>query len=182
MQQTILETPRLHLKELTPEIMATLFSIYSDDRIMDFLGISAEELKKERHDFGLGMTTYRLSFKNFLIAEKTTGRIIGRCGYHTWYLLHARAEMGYALHNDADKNKGYMKEAIKTIIAHGFEHMQLNRIEALVGPRNEPSLKLVRGLGFTEEGLLRAHYLKNGVYQDSVFFGLLRTEYDKRTW
>ena len=109
--------------------------------------------------------------------EKTNGNIIGSCGFHTWYVLHYRAEIGYAISEEENKRKGYMKEAIKAVINYGFEHMKLNRIEAFIGPANEASIKLVTGLGFTREGLLRGHYCKNGGIQDSAVYGLLREEY-----
>jgi ribosomal-protein-alanine N-acetyltransferase len=55
--------------------------------------------------------------------------------------------------------------------------MGLNRIEAFAGKWNIPSLKILKGAGFKEEGVLRSHFLKNGVYEDSVCFSLLRDEY-----
>ena len=56
--------------------------------------------------------------------------------------------------------------------------MGLNRIEAFVSPANEPSLRLLRGFGFAEEGRLRGHYCKNGMIEDSLCFGLLRNEWN----
>ncbi len=56
--------------------------------------------------------------------------------------------------------------------------MHLHRIEALIGPDNIASLKLVKRLGFVEEGTLREHYFKNEIYEDSIIFSLLKQEYD----
>ena len=70
-----------------------------------------------------------------------------------------------------------MKEGIKRILDYGFNEMGLNRVEAMIGSYNEPSLKLVRSLGFVKEGLLREHYCKNGELQDSIVFSLLKKEY-----
>ena len=175
-----IETSRLILRELTPEVMNELYTTYADEDIITFLGLTGpDELKKVRGNWEKGMTTYRISFKWFLMAEKATGKIIGRCGYHNWYEMHQRAELGYSMDNDAVKGKGYMKEALFAVITHGFEKMGLNRVEAFIGPSNVPSLKLVRGFGFTEEGTLRSHYSKDGEMQDSVCFSLLKDEYKK---
>jgi ribosomal-protein-alanine N-acetyltransferase len=73
-----------------------------------------------------------------------------------------------------------MKEALKPIIDYGFNQMKLNRIEALIAPNNIPSLKLIKHFNFKEEGLLKNHYLKDGVYEDSLFFGLLAHEYQDK--
>ncbi len=85
--------------------------------------------------------------------------------------------MGYSIYDEAHKNKGYMGEALKAVIRYGFEHMGLNRIEALVGPNNGPSLTLIHRMGFLKEGVLREHYVKNGVAEDSVAFALLRKDF-----
>lgn len=73
-----------------------------------------------------------------------------------------------------------MKEALPYIIDYGFDRMNLHRIEAMVGPDNQASLRLVKGLGFVEEGLLREHYFIDGKFYDSLVFSLLKKEYNPR--
>ena len=185
LKQPVIETKRLLLKELNPEIMNELFSSYADEYIISFLGLPDNEaLETKKKQWQQGLTTYSTSFKNFLMEEKATGKLIGRCGFRIWHLLHNRAELGYAMADDSVKGKGYMKEALRRIITYGFEEMGLNRQEGFVGPKNVPSLKLLRGAGFIEEGTLRAHYFKNGKMEDSICFSLLRAEYDavKDSW
>ena len=108
--------------------------------------------------------------------DKSTEKIIGWCGFHTWYLDHFRAEIGYGLFDENFKNKGIMTEAMKAILEYGFKQMKLHRIEAFIGTYNIPSLKLVEKFGFTKEGILRNHYLKNNVLEDSAVFSLLQKE------
>lgn len=55
--------------------------------------------------------------------------------------------------------------------------MQLNRVEAMIGPGNTASIRLVKKFGFVEEGRLRGHYCKKGTIEDSLVFGLLKAEY-----
>lgn len=175
-----LETERLTLRELNPEVFQHLFTKCSDDEIKTFLNLkTAEELEIEKEKFQKGFTTFNKSFCNFQLIEKATGEIIGDCGYHTWYLKHARAEIGYALTDETKKRKGFMAEAMKPIIAHGFEVMKLNRIEAFASLDNIASVKLIESNGFTYEGLLREHYYKNNIVEDSAIFGLLRRDYHK---
>jgi [ribosomal protein S5]-alanine N-acetyltransferase len=178
LQQPIIETERLWLKELNPEIMNIVFTSYSDEEIVAFLGLKSEnELDIEKINFSQGLSSYRSSFKAFLIVEKSSGQVIGKAGFHNWATQHSRAEVGYAIYDDADKGKGYMTEALAAIIDFGFMHMRLNRIEAFVGTNNEPSLKLLARFGFVREGVLRSHYFKNNRMEDSVCFSLLQSEY-----
>lgn len=176
-----LETERLLLKELTPELYDYIFSHWDDEAIMDYLGnTDRADFELEKEKYRKGLITYHLSFKNFLMVEKSTGTIVGRIGYHTWKAVHSRAEIGYALHREEHKGKGYMTEAMKAILQYGFEHMNLNRVEAFASPENIPSIRLIEKYGFTKEGLLRQHYGRNGVTEDSAVYGLLVDEFKQQ--
>lgn len=174
----VLQTERLWLRPLDVTQYMHLFAECGDDEISTYFGFeTAEQLEAERERYRKGVVTFNRHFHNFLLVHKETGRVIGSCGYHTWYIYHNRAELGYAIYDEAHKNKGYMGEALKAVIRYGFEHMGLNRIEALIGPENVPSLTLVHRMGFLKEGILREHYVKNGVAEDSVAFALLRRDF-----
>ena len=181
----IIETARLLLRVIKPETMTQLYTVTSSaEEHRSFLGIrSDKEYALFRERYSPGMTTFFFSYRHFIIHEKATGVFMGRCDYHTWQLRHFRAEIGYAL-NEEYKGKGYMREALKAVLIHGFEDMELHRVEAFIGPENERSLKLVQHFGFKEEGLLREHYYHQDKWVDSACFSLLRGEYDelKHRW
>ena len=177
-EYTMLETERLRLVEMAPPIMTTLFTQCTDEEIVSFLRLeSMEEFSIEQAAFSKGMVTYRTSYSNFVMVDKEENKFIGRCGFHMWYLLHQRAELGYAMKSDEYKGKGYMSEAIKAILDYGFGPMGLNRVEAFVGRHNPPSLRMMDKFGFTLEGVMREHFNKNGNVQDSLCFSLLKKEY-----
>ena len=173
-----LETPRLKLRILTPHVYDFVFNQYSDQKIMHFFGLENEQLmQEEKRKYNLGIATFNKTFVNFQLINKKTESIIGACGFHTYYIEHGRAEIGYHLFSERDKNKGLMTEALQKIIHYGFEVMHLNRIEAFVSPQNEASIKLLKKFNFVEEGLLRKHYFKNNIMEDSLVCSLLRSEY-----
>jgi ribosomal-protein-alanine N-acetyltransferase len=178
-KQTIFETQRLYLKELNPDIVGYVFTSFTDEDIKTYLGLTNEELAVEKYKFEKGLTTFQTSFRKFLIVSKADDRVMGKCGFHTWFFNHSRAEIGYGLMREEDRGKGFMTEAMQLVIRYGFEEMKLNRIEAFVGPTNIASLRLVNKLGFTEEGTLREHYYKYPRLEDSVCFSLLKKEYEK---
>lgn len=180
LQSTILHTERLLLREMTPETYNKVMSQFMDSEIKTFFGMKTnEELELEKLRYQQGMTMSGKSFLYFHLVEKSNNQVLGWCGYHTWFKLHRRAEIGYVLNDDAYKRKGYMKEAIPEVIRYGFEVMHLNRIEALVSPDNKPSLKLINSNGFTREGLLREHYMSKNKLDDSIIFSLLLREYHR---
>lgn len=178
MKLVTLETPRLILKGFSPEDMNYIFSTLNKAEVMQLLGHRNEEdFLKEREKQQKGYATYNRSFLLFLLHDKETGKIIGRCGIHNWNPDHFRAEIGYNMIEENLKRKGFMSEAIEAIIAYGFRELNLNRIEALVAPGNVPSIRLLQKNNFIQEAVLKQHYLHEGKYEDSLMFALLREDY-----
>lgn len=83
--------------------------------------------------------------------------------------------LGY--HLDVDHvGQGYMTEALRAVIRHAFEVLELHRIMANFMPENERSGNVLKGLGFTVEGYARDYlYIGNG-FRDHVLSALTNTE------
>lgn len=180
MKNEYIETERLLLRKFTPDDFKYLFDNHSKDEIMNQLGLATEDdFIRERDKCTGGYTTYDRTILHFKLVLKESGQIIGGGGFHNWYALHRRAELGYALTREDAKQRGYMSEAVKAMLNYGFNEMNLNRIEAFIGPENIASLKLIQKFGFTKEGHLRSHFFKNGKFEDSVVYSLLADEYNR---
>ena len=178
----LIETNRLILKGLTPEDMTEIFERNHKPKIKEILGHRSEEdYEKELYKYKNGYSSYNRSFMLFLLEDKASGKIIGRCGLHNWNTDHWRAEIGYNMEDESFKQQGLMSEAVEAIIHYGFKLMNLNRIEALVATYNTASLRLLEKNGFVREGVLRNHYYINGVFEDSIVFSKLHEEYVKET-
>ncbi|NNC89079.1 MAG: GNAT family N-acetyltransferase [Akkermansiaceae bacterium] len=88
------------------------------------------------------------------------------------------AELGYALAPQF-WSKGYVTEAARALIAAAFTaDPGLNRIRAWTTPENSASHRVLKKLGFRQEGVLRQERIIRGELVDSVFFGLLRDEWN----
>lgn len=174
-----LETNRLILRGLSPEDMKYIFNNLSKSRIKEVLGhrSEADYLKEEQKHIN-GYSSYNRRFILFLLTDKESGTIIGRCGLHNWNTGHKRAEIGYVMEDENFKKKGLMSEAVKIIIDYGFKELKLNRIEAIVGIGNVPSLKILEKNNFIKEGILRQHFCVADKYEDSVLFSILLDEYN----
>jgi ribosomal-protein-alanine N-acetyltransferase len=178
MEFEILETERLFLKKVTAEGYTYMFENFSEAEIKKQFGLASdEEFIKEKKKSQGGYTTHDRTVLSFLLILKNTNETIGRSGYHNWYKDHHKAEIGYFLNKEELKRKGFMTEALKAIIDYGFNTMNLNRIEACISPKNIASQSLIKKYGFTQEGLLRQHYIRNDEIQDSLIFALLKEEY-----
>ncbi len=176
-----IQTERLFLREVNQQVLDELYPAHTDEEARVILGYGTmEELLAEKYKWEKGYTTYRTTFKFFLMEEHASGMVVGSVSLHNMYPEHRRSELGYAMREESAKRKGYTSEAVAAVIKHGFEDLDLNRIEAFASPANTGSVKVLLGAGFTEEGLLRQHYCKNNVIEDSACFGLLRHEYEAR--
>ncbi len=173
-----LETPRLLLTGLSPEEMTYIFENYPKADIKKILGHRTEAAyEKESAKQQNGYASYNRRFKMFLLTDKATGAIIGRCGLHNWNVEDRRAEIGYIMEEEACKRKGLMTEAVDRVIEYGFYTLHLNRIEAVVSVTNVPSLRIMEKFNFTREGVMRQQYYTGEKYEDSNLFSLLYQEF-----
>ena len=154
-----------------------LFELSKDEQL-NFLGYKdVKKLEVYLDKVKKSLENQSLSTKWWDLIHRETGETMGNCGFHNWSEHHERAELGYALHEDFRGEK-IMTEAVLKVLAFGFNEMKLNRIEALVGTDNIPSIKIIENAGFKKEGLLRSHYKENNVITDSLIYSLLKTEYE----
>ena len=173
-----IETNRLILIAISSDEIRNIFENLKKSEIKKILGHRSEEdYRKEEFKHKNGYSSFNRRFILFLLNYKESEIIIGRCGLHNWNKEHRRAEIGYNMLEEHFKGKGLMTEAIDAIIDYGFNKMNLNRIEALVGIGNIPSLRLMEKYNFKKEGILRQHFYTSDRFEDSIVFSKLYCEY-----
>ena len=174
-----LETQRLFLRGLSPSDISYIFENLPKERIKEILGHQTEdEFQTEQSKYKNGYASYNRTFILFLLIERETNKVIGRCGIHNWNVEHRRAEIGYNITDVGYKNKNYTSEALKTIIEYGFKKLNLNRLEAIVSCTNTASLKIMDKFSFCKEGTLRKYFFSGKKSEDGFIFSKLRSEYD----
>ncbi|MFT5513129.1 MAG: ribosomal-protein-alanine N-acetyltransferase [Bacteroidia bacterium] len=180
MQIETITTLRLLLRKITPEVMTYVHTTYAQNDLMTFLGATTiEALEKEQIRFAEGLSTYNRKFEYFQLLQNGSDKVVGWCGFHTWYIDHDRAEIGYGLFDEGLKRKGQMTEAMQAILKHGFDLMNLHRVEAFVGKENAASIRLLDNFGFSKEGIFREHYQVDEKNEDSLGYSLLKDEWRK---
>ncbi|WP_319580022.1 GNAT family protein [uncultured Methanospirillum sp.] len=111
----------------------------------------------------------------FAVTRKEDGWIIGAIGL-TFEQEHARAEIGYWI-GLPFWNCGYVTEAAAAVMTYAFDELLIHRITALHFVRNAASGRVLEKLGMHQEGLLREHLLKDGVWEDVIIRAILRSEW-----
>ena len=62
--------------------------------------------------------------------------------------------------------QGYMSEGLGLVLRYAFEQLRLHRLDAQIQPGNHASLRLVRRLGFRNEGYSPALLFIDGAWRD----------------
>ncbi len=69
--------------------------------------------------------------------------------------------------------QGYMTAALRMLVAFVFDELRLHRIEAACLPENEASQRLLKRIGFREEGRAYGYLRIGGRWRDHVLFAML---------
>ncbi len=178
-----IEGERVQLRWLTTNDVNSLFSIFSDPKVMRYWSslpladvAAAEKLLAEIHSYFEKRNLFQWG-----VARQTDNRIIGTCTLFHLDPDNRRAEIGYALGSE-NWGKGYMGDALKLLLNFCFDNLNLHRLEADVDPQNTASIKVLERLGFQREGYLRERWLVGGNVQDSLFYGLLKNEWQQHNY
>ena len=176
----VLRTERLELVEIQQIHLHDIYMLFSDLKVTEFYNLLP--LKKEQEGQKL-LDWFCSRFNEGLgirwgIALKGKSNIIGTIGFNNYTKKH-RANIGYDL-KSSYWNRGYMTEALQTVVEFGFNALEINRIEAEVMQGNIISEILLKKLNFRREGILRQWMQWNEQYYDMTMYSLLKTEYNNK--
>ena len=175
-----LESERLIFRRMLLGDAKDMHQIRSNDDVMKFMDVKrtksiedAKELIRNSLD----------DYKNekgisWGIMDKRSKSFMGYIGFFRIQPQHCRGEVGYVLKPEY-WGKGFMTEALSTIVKFGFGKMNLHSIEANVNPKNKSSKKLLERLGFRKEAYFRENYLFDGKFFDSEIYSLLEKDMNK---
>lgn len=96
-------------------------------------------------------------FFDWAVIERTSGRMVGTCGFTRFRYEDDCGELGYVLNPDV-WGRGYAPEALRALLRFGFDTLGLERIEAKFIEGNARSLRVMEKLGMRFEG-----YHRNGM-------------------
>lgn len=115
----------------------------------------------------------RPSEERLLVCRNEDRQIVGSYAFsQIFYGPFRSAYLGYYAFAPFE-GKGYMREGLPLVIDHAFEALDLHRIQANIQPANERSIALVRGAGFSKEGLARRYLFIDGDWRDHEQWTLL---------
>ena len=110
-------------------------------------------------------------------AIEADARLIGVCGLRVAEGANRTAELGITIGDTAYWGRGYGRDAVATLVAYGFDQLNLRRVWLQTHARNQRGIRAYLACGFVEEGRLREHVWSDGGYDDLVCMGVLRSDW-----
>ncbi|MFC2053668.1 GNAT family N-acetyltransferase [Chloroflexota bacterium] len=103
--------------------------------------------------------------------------MIGNCGIHNIAWRLRSAEVGIFIGEKGYWDQGYGTEAMRLLLDHSFNTLNLNRITLQVYEDNPRAVRAYEKVGFVHEGRARQGMYKNGRYVDIIWMSVLRSEW-----
>lgn len=178
MRAVELHGEQVRLREFHTDDVDAVLAVVGDDQVTRWLSFDSRTRVQASVMLTGAIERTRLTPRNeyyLAVTETTSDRVIGfaRLGLGGVQA----AKLGYAIRAD-QWGHGYATDAARVITGFGFRDLHLHRITAAIGPDNEPSIAVVKKLGFRYEGRLRDHVFTNNVWRDSLLFSVLAQDWE----
>lgn len=103
------------------------------------------------------------------------GPLVGYVGLHRLEPRHGVGELTFFI--DPDRHgRGYAREACAAALAHGFEKLTLNRVQAFAWAGNVRSAGVLTALGMRQEGRMRERGFRRGAFEDVLVWAMTASD------
>ena len=144
----ILETPRLDLREMTPEDAESAYILNSDPEVLLYTGDDPFESVEEAREFLGQYESYKkYGFGRWAVILKETDEYLGWCGLKYTPELD-EFDIGYRLMKKF-WGFGYATEAAQACLELGFKQFGMKTIVGRARPENAASVRVLEKIGLT---------------------------------
>lgn len=148
MNDIILETERLYLREMTPEDAESAYLLNLDPEVIRYTGDNPFESVEDAKTFLEKYTHYRqYGFGRWAVILKETGEYLGWCGLKYTPELD-EFDIGYRFMQKF-WGFGYATEAAEACMQYGFEKLGIPVIVGRAMPENTASVRVLEKIGLT---------------------------------
>jgi ribosomal-protein-alanine N-acetyltransferase len=112
---------------------------------------------------------------DFFWAARLGDELLGHVTLQNINRTMGTGEIGYGIAERA-RGRGLGTEVVRRLARMAFAESPLRKLVAFVHAENVASRRALEKAGFVQEGLLREHFVVNGVPADEAIYGLLRAD------
>lgn len=177
----ILRTQRLVLRPVAPGDEAALWPFVSQPDFPRFMNWNAHRDHEETATLVAELARARESGTDFTFVIEHEGTLVGMIGLHGITRVHRawrvdRAEMGFWI-GPPHQNRGFVTEAARAVLRHGFEELALHKITIGCISDNASSRRVIEKLGFRPVGVQRHHMFRFGRWWDHLSYEMCVDEH-----
>lgn len=110
------------------------------------------------------------------IVTEDSDEILGLVSLTNINQLNQSAVFHIMIGENKNQGKGIGTFAVKEMLKHAFNNLNLHRVELSVLATNERAQNLYEKCGFTKEGTLRKNTYKDGIFVDMHIYSILKEE------
>lgn len=174
-------TERIGIRPLSMDDAEDLHAIVSNERVVEFLPedvMSREETERILewliNCYDRNTPERILKFTTAVILRET-GKLIGWCGLGPLDFDESEIEIYFGL-SPEHWGKGIATEAGTSMLQYGFRRLGLDRIVAVVQPRNIASRRVLEKLGMVYRRTVSGLKPEHAFYEGSLYFDLVRKQ------
>lgn len=179
LQSNLLKGEQVRLTAVTADDLPTMVVWWAD---ADFLRLydsspawpqSVAQLAKRLEDSEQGKTNFLLG-----IRPLHEDKLLGMVELDGIIWPHGTSAVSIAIGEQAERGKGYGREAMSLILDFAFRELNLHRVFLTVFSYNTAAMAMYEKLGFTHEGTHREHLQRDGQRFDMLLYGILSEEWE----
>lgn len=172
-----METERLHLRLHTADDATWLHELYSQADVARYLLDDPWTAEVTRDKLTERLAKIDLDGKSGALALIIEHRGVPIGDVALWLTdpEHRQAEIGWVL-DPSYGGHGFASEAVRAVLALGFDHYRLHRITAQMDARNSTSAALARRVGLRLEAHHIQDWFSKGEWTDTLVYARLASE------
>lgn len=174
-----LDTARLQLRAIKRQDLNDIYEYSANPKTSQYLlWYPHKSLEETSEHINIVLSRYKSGeFNDWAIVYKSTGKMIGTCGFTSIDEDNNSVEIGYVINPDF-WGIGIATEAVTKILEFAFKTLEVNRVEAKFMFGNEGSLAVMKKVGMKLEGYYRDSLFVKGRYRTIGIASILKREYD----
>ena len=175
-----LETERLLLRRISDDDVNEILELRGNPETMKYIPrpLATTEEEAMAHIKMINDKIESNGGINWAITIKGNPKLIGVIGHYRIQPENHRCEIGYMILPQYN-GKGLVTEAVKAVVAYGFDNLQMHSIEAVIDPHNIASERVLQKNGFIKEAHILENELWDGKFWDTVIYSLLKRNFKR---
>ncbi|MFJ6661353.1 GNAT family N-acetyltransferase [Streptomyces sp. NPDC091377] len=170
---------RLALRELHTDDTDDVLAIYGNPQATEHLSFTPRSRQEVTDIVTRSIASARAEPRAeyaLAVTTRSEDRLIGCTRLALDPHQQRAATIGFALRPDT-WGTGYGTETVRLLLTLAFHDLALHRVWGARSPLNHTSARTMERAGMLEEGLIREHINKNGIWRDSVVHAILEREW-----